>query len=90
MKQNIANYTVVIEKEKRTGTNKDCYVALVPALGIATETDTLEGAKKEIKELIQFHIESLFEEGSEIPIESKELFITKVEAFLPSKSRLAA
>lgn len=73
MKQNIANYTVVIEKEKRTGTNKDCYAALVPALGVVTEADTLDQVKKDIKELVQFHIESLSEEGSEIPVESKNL-----------------
>ena len=90
MKQNIANYTVVIDKEKRTGTNKDCYTALVPRLGIATEADTLAQVKKAIKELVQFHVECLSEEGSEIPVENGESFITKVAAFLPSKTRLAA
>lgn len=89
MKQNIANYTVVIDKEKRTGTNKVCFTALVPALGIATEADTLLQVKKDIKELVQFHIESLSSEGSEIPVESGESFVTKVAAFLPSKPRLA-
>lgn len=63
MKQNIANYTVVIDKEKRTGTNKDCYTALVPRLGIATEADTLAQIKKDIKELVQFHVESLSKEN---------------------------
>ena len=90
MKQNIANYTVVIDKEKRTGTNKDCYTALVPALGIATEAHTLKQVKKDIKELVQFHVECLSEEGSEVPVESEESFVTKVAAFLPSKTRLAA
>ena len=64
MKQNIANYTVVIDKEKRTGTNKDCYTALVPALGIATEADTQAQVKKDIKELVQFHIECLSKENN--------------------------
>lgn len=89
MRQNIANYTVVIDKEKRTGSNKDCYTALVPALGIATEADTLGQVKKDIKELVQFHVECLSEEGSEIPVESRDSFVTKVEAFLPLKPRLA-
>ncbi|PIR80144.1 MAG: hypothetical protein COU25_01550 [Candidatus Levybacteria bacterium CG10_big_fil_rev_8_21_14_0_10_35_13] len=89
MKQNITNYTVIIEKEKRTGTNKDCYAAFVPALGIATEADTLEQVKNDIKALVQFHIESLSEEGSEIPVESGKSFVTTVAAFLPSKTRLA-
>ncbi len=90
MKQKIANYTVVIDKEKRTGTNKDCFTALVPALGIATEADTLAQVKKDIKELVQFHVECLSEEGSEIPVESGQSFVTKVVAFIPSKTRLAA
>lgn len=83
MKQNIANYTVVIDKEKRTGTNKACYTALVPALGIATEADTLAQVKKEVKKLVQFHVECLSEEGSEIPVESENSFVTKVKALLP-------
>ena len=53
MKQNIANYTVVINKEKRTGTKKTCYTAFVPTLGIATDADTLEEVQKEIQSLIQ-------------------------------------
>lgn len=45
MKQKVANYTVVIEKEKRIGTNKTYYTAFVPLLGIATEADTIEKAE---------------------------------------------
>ncbi|HUD44853.1 MAG TPA: type II toxin-antitoxin system HicB family antitoxin [Patescibacteria group bacterium] len=89
MKQNIANYTVVIEKEKRLGTKKDCYSAFVPILGIATDSDTLEQVQKDITSLVQFHIESLAEEGEEIPIESGQSFITKIEALLPKKTQLA-
>ncbi|MBI4028784.1 MAG: type II toxin-antitoxin system HicB family antitoxin [Candidatus Blackburnbacteria bacterium] len=89
MKQNIANYTVVIEKEKRLGTNKECYSAVVPVLGIATEADTLDQAQKDIQVLVQFHIESLSEEGEDIPVESKQSFVTKIEALLPKKTHLA-
>ena len=77
MKQRIANYTVVIEKQKRIGTNKFYYMAYVPILGIATESDTIEKLEKEIKSLIQFHIESLAEEGEEIPLENGEAFISR-------------
>lgn len=89
MKQNLANYTVVIEKEKRLGTNEDCYSAVVPILGVATDADTLEQVQKDIQALVQFHIESLSEEGEDIPVESNQSLITKIEAFLPNKSRLA-
>ena len=62
MKQIVANYTVVIEKEVRTGTKKVCYSAYVPLLGIATEADTVERVQSEIKKLVEFHSESLIKE----------------------------
>lgn len=48
MKQKVANYTVVIEEQVRTGTKKVCYSAYVPILGIATEADTLETVKLKV------------------------------------------
>lgn len=89
MKQKIANYTVVIGKEKRLGTKKICYTALVPTLGIATEGDTLEKAEKGIQSLIKFHLDSLTKEGREIPIESQHPLITRLSAVLPAKAQLA-
>lgn len=89
MKQQIANYTVVIEKQKRIGTNRSCYMALVPILGIATDADTLEKAERDIKSLIQFHVESLAEEGEEIPVEAGSSFITRSEIILPKGALLA-
>lgn len=83
MKQQIANYTVVIEKQKRLGTNKECYMAYVPLLGIATDADTLEVVQKEIKSLIEFHLESLTQEGEEIPVERDSSFITRSTVVLP-------
>ena len=84
MKQQIANYTVVIEKQKRTGTNKFCYMAYVPILGIATEADTIEQVEREIKSLMQFHLDSLVEEGEEIPIEREAAFITRSQVTIPA------
>ena len=89
MNQKIANYTIVIAKEKRVGTDKDCYSAVVPVLGIATDADSLDQVQKDIQSLVQFHIESLAEEGEEIPVESGQSFITRIEAFLPNNTRLA-
>lgn len=89
MKQNIANYTVVIKKEKRTGTNNICYTAFVPFLGITTEADTIEKAEQEIQSLIQFHIESLAQEGAEIPVERSNSFVTKSEVSLPAGAIIA-
>lgn len=83
MKQKIANYTVLIEKDQRTGTKKNCYSAVVPILGVATEADTLEQVQKNIQSLVQFHIESLASEGEQVPVEKETSFITKIQALLP-------
>lgn len=89
MKQQIANYTVIIEKQKRIGANKSCYMAFVPILGIATDAETLEKVEKGIKSLIQFHVESLAQEGEEIPVETGSSFITRSEIILPKGALLA-
>ena len=83
MKQKLANYTVLINKEKRSGTDDVCYSAIVPILGIAADADTLEEAQKEIESLIAFHIDSLVEEGEEVPVENEKSFITKLQTVLP-------
>lgn len=70
MQKQVANYTVIIEKTKRIGTNKTCYNAYVPVLAIATEATTIEKVQKDIYSLVKFHLESLAEEGEEIPLEN--------------------
>ncbi|MBI2443193.1 MAG: type II toxin-antitoxin system HicB family antitoxin [Candidatus Levybacteria bacterium] len=90
MKQNVANYTVIIQKEKRMGTKIPCYTAIVPVLGIATEADTLEQIQTSVQSLIAFHIESLVDEGEEVPVESGEPFITRFEALLPKGAMLSS
>lgn len=89
MKQKVANYTVIIEKEKRTGTNELCFTASVPFLGLATEAGSIEEAEKEINALIQFHLESLTQEGEEIPIETSNSFVTKTEVRIPENAVIA-
>lgn len=89
MKQRVANYTVVIEKEKRTGTNTTCYTAFVPILGIATEANTVEKAEKAIKSLIEFHLQSLSLEGEAIPLETGSSLVTKAQVLLPPNATLA-
>lgn len=89
MKKRVANYTVIIEKQKRMGTNKPCYTASVPILGIATDADTIEEVEKNIKSLIQFHLESLTEEGEEIPTETNSSFVTRYEVSLPKSAIIA-
>lgn len=91
MKQRVANYTVVIEKQERTGTNKECFAAYVPVLGVATEADTFDQAQKDIKSLVEFHLQSLAEEGEQIPTEIQfSPVVTSFEARLPENAQIAS
>jgi len=90
MKQKIANYTVVINKEKRTGTDQTCYGAFVPTFGIATDADTLEEIQKEVQSLIQFHLDSLAQEGEQIQIEDNNILVMRSEVLLPQNVQVAA
>ena len=90
MKQRVANYTVVIEKEKRTGTDKLCYSAYVPILGVATEADTLTEVKIAIKKLVDFHLESLASEGEEIPVESGPSIVKRFETVIPQNAQITS
>lgn len=88
MKQRFTDYTIVIEKEKRIGTDKICYTAFVPILGIATEADSVEEVEKAVKSLIEFHLQCLAEEDEEIPVEAGNSFITKTGIILPENATL--
>ena len=90
MKQKIANYTVIIENQKRLGTSKDCYAALAPTLGIATEEDTVEAVKKSIQSLIQFHLECLAQEGETIPFEAEHPLVTRSQVIIPSGANISS
>jgi predicted RNase H-like HicB family nuclease len=57
MKEDI--FHEIIEKEG------DVYCALCLELDIATESDTLEGAKKNLREAIEGYIESVVRDGEE-------------------------
>ena len=89
MNQKIANYTVIIEKQRRLGTNKSCYSALVPSLGIAVDEDDLEKLEKAVKNVIEFHLKSLQEENEPIPVESSKTFVTRSEVVIPFGATLA-
>ena len=65
-------FTVIIEKEDNG------YVSLCPELDIASQGDTIEEAKDNLKEAIELFLESA--SPSEIEIRLKnEIFITNLE-----------
>lgn len=90
MKQKVENYTVIIEKEFRTGTKIPCYSAYVPVLGVATDAESLEEIQVAIKKLVEFHIESLVQEGEKIPVEKTPSFVTRFEARIPENAQIAS
>jgi len=53
METKILNYRIIIEPDKRTGSNTSCYSALCPILGIADSGDTIEEAIENIKKRIE-------------------------------------
>ena len=73
----VLKYTVVFEPAEEGG-----YVASVPALpGCLSQGDTFEEAAKMIKDAISGYLTVLKEKGKEIPKESEEVVISRVEVF---------
>ncbi len=76
----VLKYTVVFEPSKEGG-----YVASVPALsGCMSQGETFEEAVRMIKDAISGYLAVLKEKGEEIPKESEEVVISKVEVYGPS------
>lgn len=76
----VLKYTVVFEPSEESG-----YVASVPALpGCLSQGETFEEAAKMIKDAISGYVAVLKEKGEEIPSESEEVVISKVEVIRPS------
>ena len=67
MQTHILNYRIIVEPDTETGTERKGYTATCPTLGIAADGDAIEEALKNIKSLMQFHLECLAQEEEEIP-----------------------
>lgn len=80
MKTTLLNYSIIIEPDTETGTNKPGYTAYCPVLGVADDGDTIEEAQLNIKKTIEFHLACLAKEGEEIPAPSSpQGFLTTVQ-----------
>ncbi|OGD83181.1 hypothetical protein A3J17_02720 [Candidatus Curtissbacteria bacterium RIFCSPLOWO2_02_FULL_40_11] len=78
--EKVLKYTVVFEPSEEGG-----YVASVPVLpGCLSQGETFEEATKMIKDAISGYLVVLKEKGEEIPKESGEVVISKVEVYGPS------
>lgn len=67
MEKIVGSFRVIIEPDKRVGTNEPCYSAFCPTLGIADDGDSIEEALTSIKEGIKCYIEALLKDGEAIP-----------------------
>ena len=72
MKTQYLNYSILIEPDKRTGTNDACYSIFCPILCLADSGETIEEAMANMKNMIKFHLECLNQEGEELPSENAE------------------
>ncbi|HHT9138687.1 MAG TPA: type II toxin-antitoxin system HicB family antitoxin [Candidatus Wunengus sp. YC60] len=86
MKTTLLNYSIVIEPDTETGTDKPGYTAYCPALGIADDGDSIEEARMNIQKTIEFHLACLAEEGSDLPTPSSpQGFLTNVQVSVPNR-----
>lgn len=67
MKTVLLNYSVIIEPDTETGSDKQVFSAYCPSLGIADYGSTVDKALLNIKKTIEFHLDCLREEGEPIP-----------------------
>jgi predicted RNase H-like HicB family nuclease len=71
-------FTVAYEFDPETG----CYCAGVPALNLASQGETLEEARRMIREALELHLEGMLEEG--IPIPADVLEVERVTVEVPA------
>jgi predicted RNase H-like HicB family nuclease len=78
-------FTVIIEPDNGS------YHAYVPALkGCHTFGDTLEEAQTNIVEAMQLHLESMLEDGEEIPRDISSLMIQRLSSLMIQRLTVAA
>ena len=67
------DFTIVIEPDQ------EGFHTFVPAVqGCHSHGDTVDEARKNIAEALELHIESMIEDGEEIPIEKEPYFVTRL------------
>lgn len=77
------DYRVVVKPDKRLGSNRRCFVAYCPTLGVADDGDTVEEALANIHKTIAFHLKCLQEEKKEVPVDKpREELVTNTQVKL--------
>ena len=60
-------YQVLVQADRRIGTNERAYTAYVPVLGIATDGDSFEQALANAREAAEVYVASFVDDGLEVP-----------------------
>lgn len=82
MKKLLLSYNIILKEEPEGG-----YTVMVPSLpGCITYGKTVEQAKKMAEDAISLYIESLKENGENIPSD-EEIFITTLQLNIPEKKK---
>lgn len=88
MQKQVLNYRIIIEPEKMG--KKVVYNAACPTLGVYDYGDSIDEVLASIKDGIELAIESLQDEGKEIPIDNIEKqVVTTTQIEVPANARLA-
>lgn len=70
MQTTVLNYRIVVEPDQYTGTNKPCYTAYCPTLGVADGGDTIEEALQSVQGAIEAYVKSLVDDGLPVPVDN--------------------
>lgn len=70
MQTTVLNYRIVVEPDQYTGTNKPCYTAYCPTLGVADGGDTIEQALQNVQGAIEAYVENLVDDGLPVPVDN--------------------
>lgn len=79
MDTTVLNYRIVISPDTRTGTNKPCFSAYCPTLGVVDDGDTIEEAIANIRNAIKAYLESLNDDHQPIPVDNPNELITTTQ-----------
>jgi predicted RNase H-like HicB family nuclease len=72
-------FTVAYEFDPETG----CFCAGIPALDLASQGETMEEARRMIREALELHLEGMLEENMPIPADVLEVERITVEVPAP-------
>ncbi len=89
MEKNVLNYRIIIEKETYDD-DSIVYIAYCPTLSISDYGDTVEDVLKSIKDGIELAVQTLAQEGKEVPIDHMdEQIITSAKINIPSNIKIS-